>query len=111
LQLDPTYGKVIEDFIAEYKGLQDFVNCYQTVCNLKLTLPWKIHMLCHIVQFLSKQTCGLGIYSEQCSEAAHCDMKPTMKRFKRKEDNIDHGRFLKNGVVTYSSRRVGGKDY
>ena len=53
---------------------------------------WKVHILaCHVEPFLEEKQVGLGVFCEQTTEAAHCVMKPTVQRFKRKADHLLHG--------------------
>ena len=50
--------------------------------------------------------CGLGVFCEQCSEAAHAVMKPTMQRFKRRSDHRHHGSKLKRGTTDYTAKNM-----
>ena len=68
---------------------------------------WKVHILaCHVEPFLEEKQVGLGVFCEQTTEAAHCVMKPTVQRFKRKADHLLHGPRLKRACVDFSSKRV-----
>ena len=68
---------------------------------------WKVHILvCHVEPFLEEKQVGLGVFCEQTSEAAHCVMKPTLQRFKRKADHLLHGPRLKRACVDFSSKNV-----
>ena len=68
---------------------------------------WKVHILaCHVEPFLEEKQVGLGVFCEQTTEAAHCVMKPTVQRFKRKADHLLHEPRLKRGCVDFSSKRV-----
>ena len=66
---------------------------------------WKIHILaCHVETFLDEKQVGLGIFCEQTCEAAHCVLKPTIQRFKRKVDHRLHGARLLRAVGDLSSK-------
>ena len=68
---------------------------------------WKGHILLHHVQpFLDHTQTSLGVYSEQCSEAVHCNFKKTYQRYASNEDHEDHGIKLKKAVSSYSSMRI-----
>ena len=77
--------------------------------ELKINLQptWKIHILVlHLKPFLEEKKVGLGIYCEQTSEAAHAVMKPTINRFKRKEDHPLHGPRLLRAAASFSSQNM-----
>ena len=68
---------------------------------------WKVHILvCHVEPFLEEKQVGLKVFCEQTSEAAHCVMKPTLQRFKRKADHLLHGPRLKRACVDFSSKNM-----
>ena len=70
----------------------------------------KIHaLLVHVPQFLEKYRhlgFGLGFYSEQASEAVHCDFDSlwTGNKYKRSMSHDEYTRQLFKTVVTYNSR-------
>ena len=77
--------------------------------QLKVVLKptWKVHILVtHLKPFLQEKQIGLGIFCEQTSEAAHCVMKPTMQRFKRKSDHRLHGAKLLRVAGDFSSKNM-----
>ena len=77
---------------------------YVCTLKIKLTPTWKIHALVyHLKPFLEEKKCGLGVFCEQCSEAAHAVMKPTMQRFKRRSDHRHHDSKLKRGTTDYTA--------
>ena len=43
---------------------------------MKLTIPWKLHMVCaHLEPLLTRLGQGLAIFCEQAGETIHCKLK------------------------------------
>ena len=69
--------------------------------GIKLSLGWKGHVVrFHLINFLRLKKMPLGIFSEQCSESVHKNMKYTLGRYK------NHREKLEKAVASYSSMRV-----
>ena len=63
-------------------------------------------LLCHVQPFVECHNCGLSRFAEQCGESIHSKFKPTWNRFKRQEENKDHGGRLLSSVIDFNGRRV-----
>ena len=104
MSLAPSFREDIDIFNQSVATLIDYSN---NTLKIKLTPTWKIHVLvCHLKPFLEEKKCGLGVFCEQCSEAAHAVMKPTMQRFKRRSDHRHHGSKLKRGTTDYTAKNM-----
>ena len=104
IDLNPTYKEDIDEFNNEILSLI-------TYCDNELGIiwkpTWKIHILvAHLKPFLEIKQVGLGIFCEQTSEAAHCVLKPTLQRLKRKADHRLHGMRLLRAVSDFSSKNM-----
>ena len=79
----------------------------QMVLKVKVTVPWKLHMVCsHLEPLLTRLGRGLGVVCEQAGEAVHCKFKKTKARFKRNHYHTSHGKAKKTAVVHWSSWNV-----
>ena len=104
MSLAPSFREDIDIFNQSVATLIDYSN---NTLKIKLTPTWKIHVLvCHLKPFLEGKKCSLGVFCEQCSEAAHAVMKPTMQRFKRRSDHRHHGSKLKRGTTDYTAKNM-----
>ena len=104
MNLVDMYQLTIEEFSNELKFATVYV---EKNLNSNLRFGWKGHILLHHVQpFLDHTQTSLGVYSEQCSEAVHCNFKKTYQRYASNEDHEDHGIKLKKAVSSYSSMRI-----
>ena len=103
-ELSPTYKADLSQF---RKAASDMIK-HLLQARRKVVKPtWKIHILaCHVETFLDEKQVGLGIFCEQTSEAAHCVLKPTIQRFKRKVDHRLHGPRLLRAAGDFSSKNV-----
>ena len=74
---------------------------------MKLTIPWKLHMVCaHLEPLLTQLGQGLAIFCEQAGEAVHCKLKKTKARYKRNQYHSQHGRAQKTAVSHWSAWNV-----
>ena len=104
IDLNPTYKDDIDEFNNEILSLITYVDKYLRIIRKP---TWKIHILVtHLKPFLEMKQVGLGIFCEQSSEAAHCVLKPTLQRFKRKADHRLHGTKLLRAVSDFSSKNM-----
>lgn len=88
-ELSSDYREKILNYKQSYKQLSDYCN---KRLKFKLTVSWKVHCVtAHLEEFLTRQKTGLAKFAEQTGEAAHCSMKPVMKRHSRSEGHKDHG--------------------
>ena len=103
-ELSPSY----KEDLTHFREAASAMILHITQTRRKVFKPtWKIHILtCHVETFLDEKQVGLGIYCEQTSEAAHCVLKPTIQRFKRKVDHRLHGPRLLRAVGDFSSKNV-----
>ena len=75
--------------------------------GIKLTVPWKVHMVvCHVKTQLDSTCEGLALDSEQTGEAGHSKMTKEMGRFKRDETNLHHGERMLAGIRRFVSKRI-----
>ena len=91
--LSPDFEKKIQEFKSNY---------------LKLTVsvtPKVYAVFYNVPQFLKHHKTGLGIYSEQATEALHSNFKPHWQRFKRIMSHPDYSKQLLNCVVDYNSKK------
>ena len=104
LELAPTFEQDIDSFNSEVAKLIKFT---KNELKVELSPTWKIHILVtHLKPFLQEKQIGLGLFCEQTSEAAHCAMKPTIQRFKRKADHRLHGARLLRVAGDFSSKNM-----
>ena len=67
------YKERIQSFTKSVETLHYYT---KTFLKLKVTIPWKLHMVCcHLEPLLTKMGRGLAIFSEQAGEAVHCKFK------------------------------------
>ena len=104
MALSPTY----KDDLSQFRKAASAMISHILQVRKKVVKPtWKIHILaCHVETFLDEKQVGLGIFCEQTSEAAHCVLKPTIQRFKRKVDHRLHGPRLLRAAGDFSSKNV-----
>ena len=63
-------------------------------------------MTAYLGDVLTEKQQGLALFAEQAGEAAHCKMKPVMKRHSRSEDHKDHGQRQLTAVTKFASRNL-----
>ena len=86
--LEPGYQQAIIKFKNSFLSTQEVAD----ILGKKLSVSWKVHiLLCHVQPFVQYHNCGLSKFAEQCGESIHSKFKPTWNRFKRQEENKDHG--------------------
>ena len=101
------YPSYKEDISRFREAAVAMITSAKQVRGKVLKATWKVHILaCHVEPFLEEKQVGLGVFCEQTTEAAHCAMKPTLQRFKRKADHLLHGPRLKRACVDFSSKNV-----
>ena len=72
----------------------------QTVLGHKLTITWKLHIVCaHLEPLLTQLGRGLAIYAEQAGEAVHYNYNRTKSRYQRNKYHPKHG---EKGVMAVS---------
>ena len=104
MELATSFREDIDVFNASVPSLMDYCN---TTFNIKLEPTWKVHILVvHLKVFLEHKMLPLGVFCEQTSEAAHCIIKPTTQRFKRRSDHRQHGPKLFRAVTDFTSKNM-----
>ena len=76
--------------------------------NLQLVITPKVHaVLVHIVEFCSEYQTGLGVWSEQASEAVHFDFEAsTWQRYKVADCNPRYSQQLLRAVQDYAAKHL-----
>ena len=98
------YKERIQSFTKSVETLHYYA---KTFLKLKVTIPWKLHMVCcHLEPLLTKMGRGLAIFSEQAGEAVHCKFKKTKARYNKNLYHSRHGKDQKAAVVYWSSWNV-----
>ena len=104
MELATSFREDIDVFNDSVPSLMDYCN---TTFNIKLEPTWKVHILVvHLKVFLEEKMLPLGVFCEQTSEAAHCIIKPTTQRFKRRSDHRQHGPKLFRAVTDFTSKNM-----
>ena len=79
----------------------------QTVLGHKLTITWKLHMVCtHLEPLLTQLGRGLAIYAEQAGEVIHYKYKHTKSRYQRNKYHPKHSEKQVKAVSNWSSWNV-----
>ena len=100
-ELSSDYREKILNYKQSYKQLSDYCN---KRLKFKLTVSWKVHCVtAHLEEFLTRQKTGLAKFAEQTGEAAHCSMKPVMKRHSRSEGHKEHGQKQLSAIRKFGS--------
>ncbi|XP_065683561.1 uncharacterized protein LOC136096352 [Hydra vulgaris] len=75
--------------------------------KLPVSVTPKAHAVFHHVQqFIHQHKVGLGVFSEQATEALHSNFKTHWQRFKRNSTHPEYSSQLLSCVVDYNSKKV-----
>ena len=92
--LDPDFEAKIESFKQSY-------------INLPVSITPKVHAVFHhIPQFIKRKNMGLGLFSEQATEALHSNFKPFWDRYKRNPENPDYSKHLLSCVIECNRKKI-----
>lgn len=92
--LNPGYRTHINNFKSAY-------------LNLNINVTPKVHAIFHHVsEVCESRGYGLGVYSEQASEAVHADFHKTWTKYKVSELNIMYGSHLLKAIIEYNSMHL-----
>ncbi|XP_065641664.1 uncharacterized protein LOC105847267 isoform X1 [Hydra vulgaris] len=90
--LDPDY----ESKISKFK---------QSYIRLPISVIPKVHaVFYHVPQFIKIKKTGLGLFSEQATEALHSNFKVHWERYKRDSSHLDYASQLLKCVIKYNSK-------
>ena len=103
-ELAPDYIKQMDHFI---NSVWELISVCKHKLSIKLSVTWKVHMVVsHVRAQLDKTDEGLAKDSEQTGEARHSMMSKKMQKFKRDEQNPNHGDRMPAGVRRFVSKRL-----
>ena len=92
--LDPDY----ESKIAQFQ---------QSYIKLPISVTPKAHaVFFHVLQFIKTKKMGLGLFSEQATEALHSNFKVHWDRYKRDSSHPDYTKHLLKCVTEYNSKKI-----
>ena len=92
--LDPGY----ESKIAQFQ---------QSYIKLPISVTPKAHaVFFHVPQFIKMKKMGLGLFSEQATEALHSNFKVHCDNYKRDSSHPDYAKHLLKCVTEYNSKKI-----
>ena len=92
--LDPDYKSKIAQFQPSY-------------IKLPISVTPNVHaVFFHVPQFIKTKKMGLGLFSEQATEALHSNFKVYWDRYKRDSSHPDYAKHLLKCLTEYSSKKI-----
>ena len=81
-----------------------FINEFKTYFDLEISITPKVHaVIYHIPEFCDRHQRGLGLFSEQASEAVHSNFAMTMENYKFNDTHCEFPSQLLKAVNAYNS--------
>ena len=108
---DSCFGQTLESqyklVFAQLKNSLLPTSDLAQVLGENISVSWKFHILLfHVQPFIEYHNCGLSKFAEQCGEPIHFKFKPTWRRFKRLEEQTQHGEQMLPSVVNFNGKEV-----
>ena len=93
------------ELLPSFKSdIQEFKRCYDL---LGINVINKVHVLVdHVPEFCERKQKALGYFTEQASEAVHCDFKTTWKYYQVSEENEKFPEKLLAAVLKYNAKHL-----
>ena len=96
------FGKYL---LPNYKD--EITSFHKEYLKLNLSVTPKVHaLICHVPQYCDNTGMGLGISSEQASEAVHADFKRVWERYCLPPNHPRHGDQLLRAAVKYNGLHI-----